>query len=40
MKQEELVIRKAEPENDDWETFLMLPLPERPGYERENGGIS
>ncbi|XBP67280.1 YceG family protein [Bacillus velezensis] len=37
MKQEELVIRKAEPENDDWETFLMRPLPERPGYERENG---
>lgn len=37
MRQEELVIRKAEPENDDWETFLMRPLPERPGYERENG---
>ncbi|MEE4535403.1 YceG family protein [Bacillus velezensis] len=37
MKQEELVIRKAEPENGDWETFLMRPLPERPGYERENG---
>ncbi len=37
MRQEELVIRKAEPENDDWETFLSRPPPERPGYERENG---
>ncbi|MBT2574630.1 YceG family protein [Bacillus sp. ISL-51] len=37
MKQEELAIHKAEPENDDWESILFQTLPERPAYERENG---
>lgn len=39
MRQEELVIRKAELENDDWETFLMQPARNAPVTSGKTGWL-